>query len=213
LTTGWLVDQYISLCHDPLHDLQQWLADHNKNNQKKARHSQPQATRLDHAQESQVSSAGLARAGGFRENPLRQLRSGMDAHGREWSADGLSSGSRTRLGWDDGLRSLRAKAEGGTAETSLAGCNAEHTDSDPLPDIGAELGAIGAHYKSLIAAARHSLSPAAAAAAISALRNEKKMAIRNALDRWSQSPKNAASRRPPQTSSARATLHLPRTLG
>jgi hypothetical protein len=213
LTTGWHVDQYVALCHDPLRDLQQWLADHNKNNQKKARHSQPQATRLDHAQGSQVSSAGLATARGFRENPLRQLRSGVDAHGRERSADGLSSGSRTRLGGDDGLRSLRAKAEGGAAETSLAGCNAEHTDSDPLPDIGAELGAIGAHYKSLIAAARHSLSPAAAAAVISALRNEKKTAIRNALDRWHQSRKNAASR--PQTTSTapRSILHLPRSLG
>jgi hypothetical protein len=202
LTTGAIADDYIALCQNPLGNLQLWLAENKK---PKAYGSDPSTARMN----EQIPSSRLATAAGFRQDSLRELQGRLDAYSRlRENAHSLSSRPRTGAVGDEGLRSLRAKADGSAANAAQpsAGIDSE------AGDFKGELAAVDAYYRARIAAARQNFSPAAM---IRALRAERIVAVRAVLERWQQSARNAADRRMLATlrqNEARPILSLRRTL-
>lgn len=182
LTTGSIADEYVALCHNPLQNLSRWLAE---DNHPKAYRSVPSTARMN----EQVQSACLATTTGFREHPLRELQSGLDAHSRiRRGAHGLPPRPRAGAFGDEGLRSLRAKVEGSTGSAAQL---ASEYDGDG-EEFRTELSAVHDYYGAKIAAARQSRAPVAV---IRTLRNERIVAVRAVIERWQQSQRNDRDRR------------------
>jgi hypothetical protein len=149
--------------------LKRWLAEDKK------KPSSFRDTRQDsHAR----SSTAILHANRFPQDILHELygrvRAHLHQHGQH-HAD-VSRGSRADTAGHRELQQVRADPT--RAEVSrLAGGNSAASDG------GIEIGGIAGYFAGLIAAARATLRPYEAAAAISNLLSQKAQAIRNAKDR------------------------------
>jgi hypothetical protein len=183
-----LVEDYLKLCRDPARDLQRWLAEDDKRAGIPERRIQPTIGKeYDHAHASTVII--MADAAGLRRDALPQLRSGLDAHrqgGR--SGDGLSSQSRAGAGGNDRLRSLRGQgAETGRLASDLDRATpdawrAASADGSSI-SYEAEAAAISGLFRMKLAGLRRRLRPSEIPAAVRALQDEKRAALRAVKER------------------------------
>jgi hypothetical protein len=108
----------------------------------------------------------------------------------------------------DPLRPVRTEGgqEGGLSTPFLQpGADGHEEAAAGLAELGSELSNICAYYKTLIAAARGSLSATDAAAVIRRLQDEKTRALRNATDRHHAARENQHRARKPASTPSRTS--------
>jgi hypothetical protein len=157
LTTSDIVKDYLDLCHDPLKNIERWIEINKKR-------------RSAHAPVSSHSPPD--RSYGLRDDPLQAMQGGVDTYDRERrQGDHLSSQSGAGAAQPYELRPVQAEGGGLSGQVAAAA---------DLAGPDSELSNIRTYYKGLIAAARTSLSPAEAAAAVRRLLDEEIVAVRAA---------------------------------
>ncbi len=180
LTTYALAGDYLVLCRNPLKDLNRWVLESGKRHKGR---SPFRSTNWRNAH-AQNTSPGLAsRAHGFRDHQLHAMPGRLDPARREWGQGYcLSSRPGAGAGHYDRLRSLRNEVGGSapSAESDAEG----HGEVAPPSSLASEIAGAKGYYAARIAAARQSLSPAALALAIRAIKNEQTAAIRAIIERW-----------------------------
>ncbi len=160
------MQDYLGLCRDPLSDLQRWLEE-DKKKPSQLRTTQP-ASHARHA-------TTIASAQRFLRDALHEMSGRVRAHdiaGHNGRA--LSRGSRAGASEPGQLQQVQSERN----LTDHTRSNVQGHDTD-----GGELSGIHGYYAALIAAARATMRPGQAAAAIRDLRNQKTLAIRFAKDR------------------------------
>ncbi len=180
LTTRGLVDDYLTLCRNPMKDLRRWVGETNPTSRTRSSRTTLAST-TPHAQNP--SSRLALRADGFRDHPLHEMRSRLDTARHGWS-DRHPLPSRPGAGADgyDRLRPL--PAAGGASGAHVSGGEGAEGQVAPAASLSSELGAARSYYASRIAVARQSLRPSELAAAIRAIKDQQTLAIRSIIDRW-----------------------------
>ncbi len=168
-STECIVDGYLSLCRDPLSDLQRWL------DEDKKKPSLPRTAR----HERHDTAANTQR---FLRDTLHELSGRVHSHDNQGrNGRDVPRGSRTGAPESRELQQVQAER------------NLTHAARQP-DDFTAQLSSIHGYYASRIAAVRATMRPEQAAAIIRNLRNEKTLAVRNAKSRQRA---ERAARKPP----------------
>jgi hypothetical protein len=108
-----------------------------------------------------------------------------------WSSDGVLARSRAGPGRYDGLQQVRTDQRAAVGLGQSAG-EAAAVASATFRD---ELAAISGYYAARIAAARAGLAPRNIAAVVRAIQNERIIAVRAVLERWSAESRASTERR------------------
>ncbi len=199
-TTGALAEDYLRLCRDPLRDLQRWM-DEDKKRGRAGREVQLTTKKEEYAQTTTAANS-VAQTGGLRGQPLHAMQGRLDTdRAGGWNSDGVLARSRAGAGRYDGLQSVRTDQRAAVGLGQVAGdvsaeayAKAEVT-AEAAPNFSSELAAVAGYYAARLAATRAGLSPRDIAAAVRAIQNEKIVAIRAVLERWSAASRGATEKR------------------
>ncbi len=168
-STRSLAAAYIRLCHDPLADLPRWIDEGSRKPQTRNHVSATIGGYYEHR----------ADIGRFHYQPLPALRGGMDANQQQGRDDnGLPARQGTRVEGHDRLQPL----SGHDASRDFVAAS----DENEAVSSQAEVSAMRAFFGARIEAVGRTLPKHERAAAIMALRNEKKAAIRELTERKRQ---------------------------
>ncbi len=103
-----------------------------------------------------------------------------------------------------------SQAAGGGRSVSAQSHAESQSEVAPSSNLASELGAAKGYYAARIGAARRTLSPAEIAAAIRAIKNEQKLAVRAIINRWLAYFENRKQKSAPERpSGAKPLLRYP----
>ncbi len=169
-TAGEIAADYLSLCHDPLNNLERWLAEDKKRPSARGRVYQPAKEAKQHAFDT--TKAVLGNADGLRRQPLHPVQGGVGSHReRGGQAHGLLGRPGAGVGRHDGLQQVSAE---GTGLASRGGESGSY---------GAEADAISAEFARKLDGLRRRLAKWEIPAAIRALKNDRAVALQALRDK------------------------------
>jgi hypothetical protein len=191
-STGWIVEDYLALCRDPLSDLQRWLDE-----DKKKPSSPRSASPTNHARQN----IGVIDAHQLSRNSLHEVSGRVCAHDHQRrDRRDMPGGSRADPGRYHELQQVRNEGgQVGQRPGQEQGQSQERGQSNGARGGSNEIGSLHGYYAALIAAAWATMRPDQAAAYIRNLRAEKIQAVRSVKDRRAAEQKQPlrASHRPP----------------
>jgi hypothetical protein len=197
LNAGTIAADYLKLCRDPARDIRRWIEEDRRNKKGSGRSLISKTKGGSDVYSKSRQADAVARAVRIRQKPLHEVRSGMDTAGeRRPLAGRLSAGSRSSVRGDGKLRSLRG--EGGTAglDRSQAVAASSALMGEVASAFKAERAGLVSFYAARIEAVRRGATPAAIAAAIRALVQERSVALREMANRRHAAERKQSGEKP-----------------